>query len=45
MRRWGAGVTSGLACRRPDLGPPLDVWKNTFINDEEFTMAVGALTA
>jgi hypothetical protein len=24
----GAGVSSGNACRRPDLGPPLDVWKN-----------------
>jgi hypothetical protein len=24
----GAGVTSEHACRRPDLGPPLDVWKN-----------------
>ena len=24
----GAGVTSERACRRPDLGPPLDVWKN-----------------
>jgi hypothetical protein len=27
----GAGVTSGNACRKPDLGPPLDVWKNDHI--------------
>ncbi|MFT3774940.1 MAG: DUF1552 domain-containing protein [Minicystis sp.] len=24
----GAGVASGQACRKPDLGPRLDVWKN-----------------
>lgn len=24
----GAGITAGHACRKPDLGPPLDVWKN-----------------
>jgi hypothetical protein len=24
----GAGVASGGACRKPDLGRPLDVWKN-----------------
>jgi hypothetical protein len=24
----GAGAASGNTCRRPDLGPPIDVWKN-----------------
>lgn len=24
----GAGIASGRACQKPDLAPPLDVWKN-----------------
>lgn len=24
----GVGITSGYACGKPDLGPPIDVWKN-----------------
>lgn len=27
----GAGAASGNTCRKPDLGPPLDVWKNSNI--------------
>lgn len=25
----GAGAASGSTCRRPDLGPPIDVWNNS----------------